>query len=276
MKKLILIALLVAFAPITAHAQAFNSFTNTNALAPTDEFQIYSPSSPAINGTKMRNFLPSKLMTDSTNLVDPNVNAALFWNDVAGNYTFLNFGTGLSVSGNTLNATGTGTVSSVSVVSANGFAGSVATATTTPSITITTSITGLVKGNGTAISAATAGTDYVAPGTATSYTAQQNFGVQALTDGASIAWNLNTQQVASVTLGGNRALANPTNQVAGGTYILTITQDGTGSRTLSYGANYKWPGGVAPILSTGAAAVDILTCVSNGTNMNCVMQKDFK
>ena len=57
---------------------------------------------------------------------------------------------------------GSGTVTSVSVTSANGFAGTVATATTTPAITISTSITGLVKGNGTAISAATAGTDYSA------------------------------------------------------------------------------------------------------------------
>jgi hypothetical protein len=54
-----------------------------------------------------------------------------------------------------------GTVTSVSVVSANGFAGTVATATTTPAITLTTSITGLLKGNGTAISAAVANTDYV-------------------------------------------------------------------------------------------------------------------
>jgi hypothetical protein len=60
-------------------------------------------------------------------------------------------------------ATG-GTVTSVSVVSANGFAGTVATATTTPAITLTTSITGLLKGNGTAISAAVANTDYMGVG----------------------------------------------------------------------------------------------------------------
>jgi len=54
-----------------------------------------------------------------------------------------------------------GTVTSVSVVSANGFAGTVATATTTPALTLTTTITGLLKGNGTAISAATANTDYM-------------------------------------------------------------------------------------------------------------------
>jgi hypothetical protein len=45
-----------------------------------------------------------------------------------------------------------GTVTSVSVVSANGFAGTVANATTTPAITISTSITGVLSGNGTAIS----------------------------------------------------------------------------------------------------------------------------
>jgi hypothetical protein len=54
----------------------------------------------------------------------------------------------------------TGTVTSVSVVSANGFAGTVATASSTPAITLTTTITGLLKGNGTAISAAVANTDY--------------------------------------------------------------------------------------------------------------------
>jgi hypothetical protein len=59
--------------------------------------------------------------------------------------------------------TSTGTVTSASVVSANGFAGTVATATTTPAITLTTSISGVLKGNATAISAATAGTDYLAP-----------------------------------------------------------------------------------------------------------------
>lgn len=59
-------------------------------------------------------------------------------------------------------SSGSGTVTSVSVVSANGFAGTVATSTTTPAITLTTSVTGLIKGNGTAISAATAGTDYLA------------------------------------------------------------------------------------------------------------------
>jgi glycine cleavage system regulatory protein len=63
----------------------------------------------------------------------------------------------------TTGGAGAGTVTTVSVISANGFTGTVATASSTPAITITTSITGVLKGDGTAISAATAGTDYQAP-----------------------------------------------------------------------------------------------------------------
>ena len=107
------------------------------------------------------------------------------------------------------------------------------------------------------------------------YTAAQNFDAATLTDGASIAWNLNTQQVGIVTLGGNRTLANPTNQKAGGTYIMIVKQDATGSRTLAYGTAYKWPSGDAPVLSTGANDVDILTFVSDGTNMYGAIQQDF-
>lgn len=82
----------------------------------------------------------------------------------------LTAGTGITITNGTGTITiaatgggGSGTVTSASVVTANGFAGTVATANTTPAITLTTTITGVLKGNGTAISAATAGTDYVAP-----------------------------------------------------------------------------------------------------------------
>jgi hypothetical protein len=52
-----------------------------------------------------------------------------------------------------------GAVTAVSVATANGFAGS-SSGGTTPALTLTTSVTGMIKGNGTAMSAATAGTDY--------------------------------------------------------------------------------------------------------------------
>lgn len=138
------------------------------------------------------------------------------------------------------------------------------------------SVSGVMKANGSGTtSAATAGVDFVAPGTSTAFTAQQNFALTTLTDAATISWDVSINQVAQVTLGGNRTLANPTNLVAGGTYILIVTQDATGTRTLAYGANYKWPGGTVPVLSAGAGAVDILTFISNGTNLYGVAQYAF-
>ncbi|MCK5603829.1 hypothetical protein KAR91_18215 [Candidatus Pacearchaeota archaeon] len=107
------------------------------------------------------------------------------------------------------------------------------------------------------------------------YTATQNFNATALTDAATISWNLSVNQVAKVTLEDNRILGAPTNQADGATYILRVIQDGTGSRTLTYNATFKFPGGTAPTLSTGAGAVDILTFISDGTNMYGVCQLDF-
>jgi len=60
-------------------------------------------------------------------------------------------------------STGTGSVTAVSVATANGLAGT-SSGGATPALTLSTTITGVLKGNATAISAATAGTDYVAPG----------------------------------------------------------------------------------------------------------------
>jgi hypothetical protein len=84
---------------------------------------------------------------------------------------------------------------------------------------------------------------------------------QTLTDAASVVWDTSAGHLASVTLGGNRTLAAPTNGVAG-TYILCVTQDGAGGRTLAYNAAFKWADGTAPVLSTAIGAVDVLSFVS--------------
>lgn len=81
----------------------------------------------------------------------------------AGSPQEIALGTGLVMTGTTLSVSGVGSVSSVSVVSANGFAGTVATPSTTPAITLTTSASGVLKGSGGSIVAAVSGTDYVAP-----------------------------------------------------------------------------------------------------------------
>ena len=53
---------------------------------------------------------------------------------------------------------------------------------------------------------------------------------------------------------------------AGKSFILILTQDGTGGRTATF-TSVKWPGGVAPTITTTATTGrDILTFVSDGTN----------
>tara|TARA_A100001388_G_scaffold62656_1_gene43677 strand:- start:4010 stop:6013 length:2004 start_codon:yes stop_codon:yes gene_type:complete len=113
----------------------------------------------------------------------------------------------------------------------------------------------------------TANTSLAALNLAQEYTASQNFDEQSLSDGANIDWNLQTQQVATVTLGGNRTFNAPSNHVAGLVCILTIVQDGTGSRTATFNSAFKFTGGSAPTLTTTASARDILVFISDGTNL---------
>jgi len=93
---------------------------------------------------------------------------------------------------------------------------------------------------------------------AQSFTAAQRGSVSALTDGSTITPDFAVANNFSVTLGGNRTLANPTNLTAGQHGVIVITQDGTGSRTLAYGSYFKFPAGAAPTLTTTASAVDVL------------------
>ena len=87
---------------------------------------------------------------------------------------------------------------------------------------------------------------------------------QTLTDGATVTWNASLGRIATLTLGGNRTMAAPTNLKVGH-YTLTVIQDATGSRTITWNGAFKWPAQTAPTLTTTANARDILTFVSDGT-----------
>ena len=110
---------------------------------------------------------------------------------------------------------GTGSVTSVSVVSANGLAGTVATATTTPAITLSTSVTGVLKGNGTAISAATAGTDYTVGSTGLA-------GGQTVAGGTLTTQNLTLRANAADTTTGAVAITTSTASTTKTTGALTV------------------------------------------------------
>lgn len=89
---------------------------------------------------------------------------------------------------------------------------------------------------------------------------------QTLTDAATIAWDTASGRVGTVTLGANRTFGAPTNLKVG-SYILNVIQDGTGSRTITWNSVFKWPGGIAPVLTTTAAARDLFSFYSDGTNL---------
>lgn len=99
---------------------------------------------------------------------------------------------------------------------------------------------------------------FAALATAQTFTAQQRGAISALTDGATITPDFSLANNFSVTLGGNRTLANPTNLTAGASGAIFISQDGTGSRTLAFGSYWSFSGGTAPTLSTAASAIDVL------------------
>ena len=95
-----------------------------------------------------------------------------------------------------------------------------------------------------------------AVGTANTWTAGQRGEITALTDGATITIDMADSNNFSVTLGGNRTFANPSNDTAGQSGSIFITQDGSGSRTASWGTDWDFAGGTAPTLSTAAGSVD--------------------
>lgn len=114
-------------------------------------------------------------------------------------------------------------------------------------------------------------------GVAQSFTAGQRGAVTALTDGATITPDFATSNNFSVTLGGNRTLANPSNQTAGQMGTIVITQDATGSRTLAFGSYWKFAGGTAPTLTTTASAVDVLAYyVESATRITARLVADVK
>jgi hypothetical protein len=163
----------------------------------------------------------------------------------------------------------TGTVTGVSATMVGlGNVTNESKATMFASPTFTGTVTGVSAtmvglGNVTNESKATMFTSPTFTGTMTDQTITLS---QTLTDGVTISWNTDLGRIATVTLGGNRTMAAPTNLKAG-TYILYVIQDATGSRTLTWNSVFKWTAAVAPVLTTTAARRDIMTFVSDGTNL---------
>lgn len=111
---------------------------------------------------------------------------------------------------------------------------------------------------------------------AQTFTAGQRGEITTLTDGATITPDMADSNNFVVTLGGNRTLANPSNLTAGQSGSIFIVQDGTGSRTLSFGSQYDFAAGTAPTLTTTASAVDRIDYVVRTTSsIHCVATLNY-
>ena len=101
--------------------------------------------------------------------------------------------------------------------------------------------------------------------------------ITALSDGATITIDMATACHHSVTLGGNRTFAAPSNQAVGQAGSIFITQDGSGSRTAAFNSAFKFVGGTAPTLTTTASATDRIDYIIKSSNViHCAVSLDVK
>ena len=95
--------------------------------------------------------------------------------------------------------------------------------------------------------------------------------ITALTSAASLTIDFSLSNHFSCTMGHNITFNNPSTESVGQSGTIVLTQDGTGSRTASWGSQFLWAGGTAPTLSTPAAAVDRIDYfVAAADKIHCV------
>ena len=80
--------------------------------------------------------------------------------------------------------------------------------------------------------------------------------IQTVTSASTVTLDFATSVNYTLTLGHNVTLANPSNLTPGQSGSIFLVQDGTGSRTVTFGSNWDFASGTAPTLSTAASSVD--------------------
>jgi len=174
-----------------------------------------------------------------------------------------------------------GTVTTLSVVSANGFTGTVANPTSTPAITLTTSISGVLKGNGTAISAATSGTDFsagtsaLATGILKSTTSTGALTIAVAGDfptlNQSTTGNASTATTATNLAGGGagqlpyQTASGTTAMLAAGTATYVLTSNGTAAPSWQPPSTSAGTVTSVAALTLGTTGTDVSSSVLNST-----------
>jgi hypothetical protein len=211
------------------------AFTAANAATATDTTQnnsITAAFATANSGSSYANsaFLRANTPSDVANSAASYANSA---------FIVANNSLGIDTTQNT-NITNVGTYANAAFASANTKAAS-ASPTFTGTVTIANSVSTVAN---------------VTNELAVFGKAFQN--IVTLVDATTITANLAQTNNFVVTLGGNRTLANATNITAGQSGFIVVRQDGTGSRTLSFGTGWRFPSATAPTLTTTASAVDLI------------------
>jgi len=99
-----------------------------------------------------------------------------------------------------------------------------------------------------------------------SFNVSQGAPAANLTFAGNVAWNLETIQIATLTLTANANVDAPLG-MRFRTHALIINQGNGGSKLITWNPVFKWTGGTPPTLSTANNAKDIITFICDGTNM---------
>ena len=179
----------------------------------------------------------------------------------------------------------------VNILSANGFAGNIVYTTTNADVTLSTTVTGLVKGNGTALSAATSGTDYSLPvlvsyangfaGTVVNGTSNATVTMKTTItgllkgNGTAISAAVSGTDYAPATSGtsilyGNGAGGFSNVTIGSGVLFTGGTLSATGS-----GGTITSVTGTAPISSTGGTTPNISITQSSATTSGYLSSTDW-
>jgi len=107
------------------------------------------------------------------------------------------------------------------------------------------------------------------------FTGVQSNAAEALVCAPIINWNASNKNIFTVTLNQDCQLANPSNLIPNATYQIIIKQDSTGLRAMTFGSKFRWPNGETPTLSLDGDAIDILTGISDGTDIFVTLVQNF-
>lgn len=108
------------------------------------------------------------------------------------------------------------------------------------------------------------------------FTKAQRITVATLTDAPTITPDFTASNYYYLNLKGNRTIANPSNMAAGQTGVIEIKQANSGSKTLSWGSQWKFPSNTAPVLTATVGRSDLVSYfVSNGTFIFAQLKNDF-